>query len=245
MCPVCTTAAFLLDQHYAGFDNVADIIVSCLLIFPEMPYVCCYLAKKIPAHVIVALREKRWKPSPMAFAVYFNSTPLRMTLWARMGNFCMSGLAFLKNGLTFSLLRKVQKSFRKDGKDLGAFPCGKSAQWGRALSNTVRLGESCCVQLRCFTQMSQSSFTGAESETDPKTAGLFAWSTSPVPQSDLDGRAILVPGSRVSARLLLPWPQLLVWSPPHTGEASLDIHISLHPAPPNRSLEGSYCPWSP
>lgn len=61
MCPVCTTAAFLLDsdQHYAGFDNVADIMVSCLLVFPEMSYVCCYLAKQIPAHVIVTLKEKR------------------------------------------------------------------------------------------------------------------------------------------------------------------------------------------
>jgi len=50
----------------------------------------------------------------MAFAAYFNSTPLRMTLWAHMCNFCMSGLVFLKNGLTFALLCTVQKSFRKE-----------------------------------------------------------------------------------------------------------------------------------
>lgn len=82
VCPVCTTAAFLLgsDPHYAGFDNVADIMVSCLLAFPEMSYVCCYLTKQIPAHVTVTLREKRWKPSPMAFADCFSSTPLRMTI---------------------------------------------------------------------------------------------------------------------------------------------------------------------
>lgn len=70
--------------------------------------------------------------------------------------------------------------------DLGVLPPGKSAQQGRALSYTVRLGESCQVQLKCFTRMSQSSLKGAESEMNSKTAGLLAQSSSQVLQRDLD-----------------------------------------------------------
>lgn len=60
ICPVCTTADFLFNshQHYAGLGDVADIMVICLLTFPETSYVCCYLAKQIPAHHVYTEREK-------------------------------------------------------------------------------------------------------------------------------------------------------------------------------------------
>jgi len=53
--------------------------------------------------------------------------------------------------------------------------------------------------------MIQSSFTGAESEKKPKTAGRLAQSAFQVPQSNLDVHAILVAGSHLPAWLLLPW----------------------------------------
>lgn len=60
ICPVCTTADFLFNsyQHCAGVGDVADIMVICLLIFPETSYVCYYLAKQIPAHHIYTEKEK-------------------------------------------------------------------------------------------------------------------------------------------------------------------------------------------
>lgn len=72
MCPVGTTASFLLDshQHFAGLDNVVDIMVSCLLVFPEMSYVCCYLGggknnkKYKTAYMSYLQQERKYENKP-------------------------------------------------------------------------------------------------------------------------------------------------------------------------------------
>lgn len=76
------------------------------------------------------------------------------------------------------------------------FPSGKSSNWGTALSNAIWLGESCWVQLKCFTWKIQILFT--ESEIVPQTAGPLAQFYSQVLQIEQDRWTVWVPDSHYS-----------------------------------------------
>lgn len=82
MCPVCTSADFLFNsyQHCAGVGDVADIMVICLLAFPETSYVCFYLAKQILAHHIYTEKKKMKTKSSVVCSLFqqpsFENDPL-------------------------------------------------------------------------------------------------------------------------------------------------------------------------
>lgn len=88
ICPVCTTADFLFNshQHYAGLGDVADIMVICLLTFPETSYVYCYLAKQIPAHHVYTEREKM-KTKSNGICSLFQQPSLENDWPSRMAHF--------------------------------------------------------------------------------------------------------------------------------------------------------------
>lgn len=120
-------------------------------------------------------------------------------------------------------------------------PSGKSPHWGRVFSNTNMtwwklLGSAQMLHLKDSNFVHKKWNSPTYSRSTCTVSFWIGQMNSPC--------ARLSP--LTSARLVLPWPWLLVWSVSHVGEASLSTHISLHPVSPNtRSPEGSYSLCSP
>lgn len=141
-------------------------------------------------HIIFTLRKKRWKPNLVSFAAFFNSPPLKMTLWASTANFC--SLIYFRNGLTSLLLHKVQKSSWKE--TLGFSLVGNQHHMGdRSIKQQAMTLNSGALPSQFIRRRWNKC----------KESSPFTWQTSWVSQHKTSGRVVLVHVPYLPALLLL------------------------------------------